>query len=141
MADLNWDKIEAELRQQKPEKEPRPADEFWKEFKERAGEQAQDQDEPLPRVRLFPRWIAAAAALFIVGVGIWVVMANRGGPAGIPGVGPIQVVDVGETTEINSIEVFAPHEGTVILSEDPDQGTVLWIATADDYVIDEDNEL
>jgi hypothetical protein len=141
MADLNWDKIEAELRQQKPEKEPCPADEFWKEFKERAGDVDQDQEEPLPRVRLFPRWVAAAAALFVVGIGIWIMMANRPGPVIGPGPDPIQIVDVGETTEINSIEVFAPHEGTVILSEDPDQGTVLWIATADDYVIDEDNEL
>jgi hypothetical protein len=125
-----WPAIERELRALPPPGQPRPAAEFWREFRVRAAAPA---DAAVPPGLEFPRWLAAAAALLLVASLLWLFVAGRQPAAGgTPVVGQQTAAILPVRNEIKSVTVFARSTGAVILDDAPDDGIILWVAGAEE---------
>ena len=129
------EKDRSDIEQALPRTQPRhtrPATEFWQEFRARAD--AMPQDEPAeraPAVRLFPRWVAAAAALLLVCGGVWLAMLTTGPRELVPPPGNGTVLARAPTgNEIKAVEVFVPTDGYIVMNDEPETGTILWISSS-----------
>ena len=133
MKRLRWSDVERELAAIKVPRQPRPADEFWCEFRARAAAAIRTDQVPAPPVLDFPRWLAAAAAVVVVAGLVWLSVAGRHPEGnGGAGVGPQSVAILPEGNEINSVSVFVPSAGYVILSDKPGDGVILLVADVDE---------
>ena len=105
--------------------EPRDADAFWADFRERAANI--EQDAPPPPLVFPRRFIAAAAVIFVCVTAS--VMHNKSKQTTIGGK-PIDEVktEEAERTEIKSVKVLASHSGVLIMTDIATDTTILWIA-------------
>lgn len=115
MKALKWRAVEAELAK-RPAATQRPArgrDEFWSDFAARA--RLVRQEEPAAAMPAFPRlrWAyAAAVAVLVVGLAVWF---------------PFRKAEPVAANPIRSFEVIAPHTGVIIMEDEQDRGTILWV--------------
>lgn len=112
MSKSSWMQIEAGLRSRKAPPPLNDAESFKQDFKARATLMRQDPVEA-HGAGWFPvmswRYIAATAAvMLIVGVVLW------------PSESPM-------VTQVKSLQVFAPHSGVIIMTDEDDLGTVVWV--------------
>jgi hypothetical protein len=116
-----WTKIGAALRASGAPRPPRPAAEFWADFRARA--RLHPQWEPAPaRPSPIYRWAWAGAFATVLAV------------AGSFGV--VRWIGSRSPSEVHSVEIFAPHGGVVIMADAPTRSTVLWIVNMEE---DSDN--
>ena len=125
---MNWDDIEKELKKEKISRKPQDAESFWKAFKEKAAELPQDGKEAAhaPRVIAMPIWsLAAVLAFLLIGVSLFSIYepAKPGGGEQLP-----PELAVTPKTEVKSIEVLASWKSAVIMEDNPEIGTILWIS-------------
>jgi hypothetical protein len=109
----SWKEVSSRLRRQAAGAGPRPAEEFWADFRARAALMRQDTPDAVrERAPLALRWAyAVAAALVLVAVSLFIL---PGQPAAV--------------TRIKAMEVVAPHSGVIIMNDDAGKGTIVWIA-------------
>lgn len=100
------------LAAQRPETGPRPAEEFWSDFKARARLRPQDAPQT-QRSRPVFVWAAplACAALLLVAVGTYM-LSPALAPAG---------------DAIKSYEVIASHSAVLIMEDKDDDIAILWV--------------
>jgi hypothetical protein len=77
------------------------------------------QEEAVAAARSSPRvrwaWAAAAAAV-VIGLAVWFPFRSPASMAANP---------------IRSFEVIAPHTGVIIMQDQQDRGTILWVTGLD----------
>lgn len=103
---------------------PRPADEFWPDFRARARLTPQDLPDAGP-ARPAIVWAAplACAALLLVAVGLHI-FSTPPPPAG---------------EAIKSYEVVASHTAVIIMQDEETECTVMWVADMEPDTPDRDN--
>lgn len=117
MKSLGWKDIRGYLRGRGGQIRPRPAGEFWSEFSARARSVPQEEPAALPHPLLWPRIVVYAAASLLLCATAWTWIAAH--HAGLRG-----------GNSVKRIEVFAPHDGVVILDNDEDvtgSAAVVWV--------------
>lgn len=119
MSVLKWREVKAGLAAQPASREMpgRGKEEFWSDFSARARMVCQEASVAETRmtvgVRL--RWAYAAAACLVIGLAVWFPFRRTSSAA----------------NPIRALEVVAPHTGVIIMQDQNDQGTILWIAGLD----------
>jgi hypothetical protein len=109
-----WRQIRANLREQPAPVARRDPDAFWSDFRARARLMRQEQPVVVPLWRSMPMRVAyAAAVVALLAAGLALMLP--GGGAGLP-------------NRIKSLEVVASHSGVIIINDDTQRGTILWIA-------------
>jgi len=103
-------KLDQALARQKPGVEPRPADEFWADFKARA--RLRTQDAPA-RPRQALAWVTplACAAALVLAVGVYMLSPPR---------------DINGDV-IKSVEVVASHSAVFIMEDKESKSAIVWI--------------
>lgn len=119
MKTLKWREVKAELTTRPAAREisARGKEEFWSDFAARA--RMVRQEETAAGLRAIPqvRWVwAAAAAAVVIGLAVWFPLRSPASMAANP---------------IRSFEVIAPHTGVMILQDQEDRGTILWVTGLD----------
>lgn len=108
----SWMEIESGLKSRKTPAPPSDVESFQQDFKARASLMRQDSAEQSVFVRFpvlsWPFVVPAAAALLIAGLVMW--------PS------PTALV-----TQIKSLQVFAPHSSVIIMVDEKEPGTVVWV--------------
>jgi len=119
------------LRAAAPLPDPRPATDFWQDFRARSALTMQEAPERVAVVgaRLTSwRWLAATAALLVVLASLGVFLRTGPGPSPIaqaPAPAPTNLSTVQE------LEVFSEYSSVMILEDVENGGTVIWVASAD----------
>jgi hypothetical protein len=109
----SWNEIQAGLRSQKAPPPQNDAESFTQDFKARASLMRQDSASPAAPLALFPAlsWrfgIATAAAVLIAGLVFWPASSSL-------------------VTQVKSLQVLAPHSGVIIMTDEDNHGTVVWV--------------
>ncbi len=95
---------------------PRPADDFWADFRQRADGLVREEFRPAPLVRPAFAW-AAAAALLIAGAALWLPGSSRT-PAAALAAAP-----AGEP----EVRVLSSHASLLILKDEETHGLIVWV--------------
>ena len=132
---MDWKDIEKELRKEKVSGKAQDAESFWKAFKEKAAELPQDDRSAVKPPQLLPMPVWALAALFIcllVSVS-WFINTDQTGPStpDRPD-GPVVTSTSAPKSQVKSIEVLASWKSAVIMEDNPEIGTILWISGDED---------
>lgn len=112
---MRWSGVRERLESKQVAANPamRTRDEFWADFRARARMTPQTQPEEAPSRAWMPRWGYAAAAVaamvLVAGLAVW--FPSRKAPL----------------SPIRSFEVVAPHTGVIIMEDEQDRGTILWV--------------
>jgi len=129
---------------------PRKKEEFWQEFHQRRGDQAEIPTRDRQPTRVFPVWgvgLAAAALLCILVAGIWQVLPLRDpewaraegsgseaatprrstGGFGHPDRGPASFSPPPRRTQIDSLSIEVPYDALLIFEDPVDHAMVIWI--------------
>ena len=121
MNKCSWSEIEAGLKNRKTPAPRNDAEAFRQDFKAHA---ALVRQSPASVESRFPEplmWLlqwrslpltALAAGLVLVGVLLWPTSASL-------------------VTQIKSLQVFAPHSGVIIMTDEENKGTVVWVTDMD----------
>ncbi|MEI8139589.1 MAG: hypothetical protein WCI03_06955 [bacterium] len=109
----SWSEIEEGLRSQKAPPPQNDAESFQLDFKARASLMRQDSASPAAAFAWFPvlSWrigIATAAAVLIAGLVLWPASSTL-------------------VTQVKSLQVLAPHSGVIIMTDEDNPGTVVWV--------------
>ena len=121
MSRLSNEEIRHGLRQLPGAPAPRPAEEFWQEFRSRAS--LVPQAEPAPRASgwgaAWWRWAAtgglAAAAVVLI------LVASLHPPASTPGADVV-------LSKVEQVDVHVEYDSMMIVEDSQHGGTVVWIA-------------
>jgi hypothetical protein len=111
-----WKAIKRALEAEKVDSSPRSPAEFWADFKARAELRPQEAAGAgtLRGHRGVLTWAAAAACTILVGIGVvWFGLIGTAGAV--------------MATEVTELEVQAPHAAVIIMNDQPDDGTIVWI--------------
>jgi len=108
----SWMEIEAGLKRRKAPLPRHNSESFNQDFKARAVLMRQDPPHP-PQTEGFPllRWSmigASVAALLVAGFLTWPTSSSL-------------------VTQIKSLHITVPHSGVIIMTDDVNQGTVVWV--------------
>ena len=112
---MRWNRVRERLERKQVAATPamRPRAEFWADFRARARMTPQTQAEEAPSRAWMPRWgyavTAVAAMVLVAGLAVW--FPSRKAPL----------------NPIRSFEVVAPHTGVIIMEDQKDRGTILWV--------------
>ena len=120
MSPITWKQVKDSLCKMSTPVTPAPAGEFWVDFKARARLHPQHvpANDAVPRLVVF-RWALAAASVLVLGGLFLSGHILRPGGSGEPG------------TTIKSLEVVASHSAVLIMNDDKQRATILWIADMD----------
>ena len=128
---MDWKQIEKELRKDQVPGKAQDAESFWKTFKEKADKLPQDAGNDAKPPQLLPMPVWALAALFIcllVSVS-WFVNHDSSGSVKPDGPdGPVITSTSAPKSQVKSIEVLASWKSAVIMEDNPEIGTILWIS-------------
>jgi|GEM_PF-1650969 len=122
------------LRQAAPLPEPRPAAEFWQDFRARSALTLQEAPDRVAvvGVRLTSlRWVVATAAVLVLLASVSVFL--RTGPVP-PQVAQAPTATATTTTDLSTVqelEVFSEYSSVMIIEDAENGGTVIWVASAD----------
>jgi negative regulator of sigma E activity len=117
------------LRQAASLPEPRPAQEFWQDFRARAALTMQEVPERVVGSRLASlRWAVAAAALLVLVCGVALLVRSG---AGTTRVAQAPVPKPAGLSTVEEVEVFSEYSSVMIVEDSENGGTVIWVASAD----------
>jgi hypothetical protein len=122
------------LSQAAPLPQPRPAEEFWREFRARTA--LTMQTAPAPDVadiglRLTSwRWAAAAAALLVVLGGAVALLRTPAQAVRVASV-PVAAAATSALSKVEEVEVFSDYSSVMIVEDIENGGTVIWVASVD----------
>jgi len=141
MKKLSTEQIRTGLR--KPGAAPVPgADEFWSDFKARARLRNQEQPVEAPVMSISGGWamaLAACAVLTLAGYGL--VLFLGGSEPRAPEIQAAESrapeIQDRELSSVKSLDVEVAHSAVLVMNDELDQGTIVWIV---DMQTDDNNE-
>ena len=115
----SWKHLARELPKAAATPPPRPADDFWSEFKARARLHPQAAPETVTRPLPYARWsLAGAAALVLIAATLTSLLRS-----------PSMTAEKGAT--IHSVRVDVAHKGVMIMEDQPSRATIVWVVDMD----------
>ena len=110
----SWNDIKGGISTRQPPGQMLDKDEFWSDFKARA--KLRSQETPARNSRpLVLSWAVATACAVLLVAGIVKFQLTRSGDT------------VQHGSSVTSLDVMVPHSAVLIMNDEPDQGTIVWI--------------
>jgi hypothetical protein len=109
----SWKEIEKSLNDRQARPQTRDADSFWPDFKARARMRTQDSPSRA-RAPLIWRWSVATACATLIAAFVGFQFLDR----------PL----VEKESPVKSLDVLAAHSAVFMISDEPTDATVVWVA-------------
>ena len=130
MAKLKWHSVRDVMRQRHVAPAPAPAQEFWADFRRRAGPQLRAQVASERSVPVLPwrlSWVAAAALAMVLAAALAL------GP-----LGRRSVAAGGLGSSVAQVDVFVPYSTMMILQDQKTGGALVWVTDLDGWDEEDD---
>lgn len=115
----SWTEIRSDLRKSAAVKVTPAAGEFWSDFRARARLRAQDRPETTTILSPWRRWTLASAGGLIAALLV------------LTGILMLRPRSSGEFSQMESLQIDAPHSAVLMMNDEDTQSTTVWILDLD----------